>query len=144
MYNDPKNFLYITYLASILAEVQKVNVAFESQNADHTKLFEDLYRLLQSLTNKIIIPTEDFDYFEGDVDSILNEYCYLGYSFEEACRESNIEISEKELIRKQLIVFTKSLIYEIRAKLPTNITILKKISLFSVRNIFANTTKDIM
>lgn len=35
MYNDGKNYVYLTYLASVLKEVQEVNLAFESRNADH-------------------------------------------------------------------------------------------------------------
>lgn len=136
MYNDQKNFLYITFLGSVLSEVQKVNLAFEAQFADHAKLFTDLFHLLQSLTNKIIIPTDDFDYISGELESIINNNCYLGYSFEKACDDSHITESDKYIIKQNLIQFVKTLIYEIRAKLPTNFKLLEKISSFSVKNVF--------
>lgn len=144
MYNDTQNLVYITYLASVLAEVQKVNLAFEARNADQTKLFNDLFRLLQNLTNKIIVPVEDFDYMKDDIDPVLNVHCYLGYSFEKTCCDNNIVESDKAVIKQKLINFTKALIYEIRAKLPSNFKILKQISLFSVDNIFSSKIEDIL
>lgn len=93
MYNDGKNYVYLTYLASVLKEVQEVNLAFESRNADHVKLFDDLLRLLKSLTNRIIIPCVDFDYIGGDLDPAINNFVNFGYSFEKSC--SDYEISPR-------------------------------------------------
>lgn len=86
---------------------------------------------MQNLVNRIIIPTEDFNYLDGDIDSVLNDNCYLRYYFEKVCNENNIETCEKQIIKNNLIIFTKALICEIRSKLPTNFKIFKKLSLFS-------------
>ena len=37
MYKDPANKIYLTYIKSILNEVQRANKLFESENADPTK-----------------------------------------------------------------------------------------------------------
>ena len=76
------------------------------------------------------MPIEVFDYFECNTSIVLNGYSYLGYNIKEVCRVSNIKIFQQELVQKNLIIFTKALVFEIRSKLPTNIKILKKLSLF--------------
>lgn len=81
---------------AVLKDVQEVNHAFESENADHIKLFDDLFRLLKSLTNIIIIPCNTFDYIEGDIDSMINEYVYLGYNFEKSCKDLNVSAADKK------------------------------------------------
>lgn len=37
-----------------------MNVGFEADNADHKKLFDDLYGMGKSLANRIIIPSDPF------------------------------------------------------------------------------------
>lgn len=138
MYEDGKNFVYLKYLHSVLKEVQEVNLAFESRNADHVKLFDDLLRLLKCLTNKIIIPMDNFDYLDGDLDPFINTFLNFGYNFEKSCRDNNISQSDKKVIEKNLLHFVKNLIMEIRAKLPSNIQIFKKISLLSSQNVLSN------
>lgn len=143
MYSDNRNHVYLIYLSSILEEVQKVNLAFESANADHVKLFNDLYYLVKSITNRIIVPLENFDYLEGNLDENINEFCYLGFHFEKACKEYKIIEQDKQEITQNLVQFTKNLVLELRRKLPTNFKLLQNISLFSVHNIFSNNKTDI-
>ena len=54
----------------------------------------------------------------------MNE-CYLGYSFEKAYNEYQITETEKNIIKQKCVLFTKHLIYEIRARLPSNLQILQ-------------------
>ena len=84
MYNSNNNFVYLTCLSAILGEVQGANLTFEAKNSDHIKLYNDLYRLLQNLTCRLIINSEHFNYIEGDIDSNYN-----GYNFEKACNVIN-------------------------------------------------------
>lgn len=144
MYNDGKNFVYLTYLASVLREVQEVNLAFESRNADHVQLFDDLLLLLKSLTNRIIIPSIDFDYLQGDLDPVINKYASFGYSFEKSCDDYEITTSDKTIIKEHLLKFVKHLILEIREKLPSNIKLFKKISLLGTENILSNNMKSLL
>lgn len=61
MYNNDSNYVYSVYLAEILKHVQRVNLGFEANNAEHTKLLEDLYNLLKILITKICHTGSDFD-----------------------------------------------------------------------------------
>ena len=50
MYRDEKHLLYLLALHPVLVQVQKVNKVFESNDADKTKLLDDLTRLMRACT----------------------------------------------------------------------------------------------
>lgn len=100
-------------------------------------------RLLKSLTNKIIVPLDNFDYLEGDLDPVINPFLNFGYSYEKSCKDCNISADDKKIIEKSLLNFLKTLILEIRAKLPSNIEIFKKMSLLIAQNILLNNMKSL-
>ena len=60
-YVDEKNVIYFLYLKNILSEVSRVNLSFESNTADPSKLVEGLNFLI--LLKQILIPTKQHDPF---------------------------------------------------------------------------------
>ncbi|CAG5102790.1 Protein of unknown function [Cotesia congregata] len=49
MYRDDSNLLYLIFLDTVLKEVTDLNIAFQKANADITKLYSELRRLLLSV-----------------------------------------------------------------------------------------------
>lgn len=73
MFKDPANHLYLTFLKSILHEVNEANVLFQSTQQEVTKLYETLTALVLSIATRIIKPQfmksvietkEKFNYIE--------------------------------------------------------------------------------
>lgn len=56
IYEDPTSQLYLTFLKSILHDVNEVNVLFQSSNQDIYKLYEALWTLILSVSSRIIKP----------------------------------------------------------------------------------------
>jgi hypothetical protein len=133
MYNDDSNYAYLCFLKPILADVQRVNKAFESNNADSTKLFDDLTKLLEGLVQKLTTPNTKFKLFKDEIDSFVNRYSYLGYLFEHKMQEMKAAgFREDQILRNKCIDFLIKLIKEITNRLPDNIDLLRQMSTFSV------------
>uniref|UniRef100_A0A1Y1MMI1 HAT C-terminal dimerisation domain-containing protein n=2 Tax=Photinus pyralis TaxID=7054 RepID=A0A1Y1MMI1_PHOPY len=138
MYNDNKNFAYIAFLSSVLGDVQRVNKLFEGNQVDPTKLLKDILLLLESLIKRVTAPRHQLDLLTVDINNFVDKHCYLGYLFEKTVREmkenGTLSAEEERCLRDRCIHFIVNLIQEIQMRLPTNVELLKKISLLSVEN----------
>lgn len=135
MYNDETNYAYICFLKPVLTEVNKVNKNFEANNADPTKLIEDLLNLLHSLVAKVTSPNSNFVLFRDNLDDHFDRNCYLGYLFEiQITRMKEMGYQGESLVRDRCHSFLKKLIKDICNRIPDNVEVLKKISIFSVAN----------
>ena len=135
MFNDARNLAYIKFMLPIVKDIQRVNKAFESNDADPTKLLNDLVLLVKSLVNKIVLPTSRVDPLEGNFEEYLDPKPYLGYDFEkevDALREKGFSSQDEMSLRGRCIKFITVLVKEIRQRLPNNVRILEQISLLSV------------
>jgi len=54
---DDENKLYLTFVKSILQEVNTVNLAFEQTKADITLLYSDLRSMVFSLVGRVLKPS---------------------------------------------------------------------------------------
>uniref|UniRef100_A0A1A7ZYI7 Uncharacterized protein n=1 Tax=Nothobranchius furzeri TaxID=105023 RepID=A0A1A7ZYI7_NOTFU len=61
MYADPQNLLYLTYLKSILGEVQAAVKAFEGEQTDPLKLLDCLILLIKSVCSRVLHPGATID-----------------------------------------------------------------------------------
>ena len=86
---------------------------------------------MQSLGKKIVFPTVNLL-----TEPVPNECMYanpqLGFSFEQKLSESTMSQENKNYLKKRCIEFSLKLIKEIQQRLPSNITILKKMSMLNV------------
>ncbi|CAK1597250.1 unnamed protein product [Parnassius mnemosyne] len=134
MYNDPVNHLYLLYLLPILDEVQRVNKNFESNDRDPTKLLNDLVELVESVARRIILPIAQIDVLTAtNLESYLDPSPYMGYGFELKLTEYELLPEAERNLRHRCKQFTLKLIQEMRSRLPTNITILRTMSMLSVQ-----------
>ena len=136
-YADEKNVVYFLYLKNILSEVNRVNLSFESDTADPSKLVEGLIFLIKSLLEQILITTKQHDPFTCNIDENLDPNPYLGYEAEKKLRELNLNETEINVIKSRCSKFAVKLVTEIRLRVPENV----KMSIFSATNAL-NATKD--
>lgn len=137
MYCDGSNLAYLKFLLPILKDVQRVNKSFESNEADPTKLLQDLVTLVKSLVNKVVLPTSKVDPLHGNIEDVLDPKPYMGYLFEkeiELQREKGISGDQENVLRERCVKFITTLIKQIRQRLPSNVKILQQMSLLSAEN----------
>lgn len=135
MYDDDVNLLYLSYLQPILVELQRVNKLFESNDVDPMKLLNDLLFLIDSLVKRVTAPNIRFDIFTHKIEDYVDNNAYMGYLFESQCQKMKKGNLDNILIVKtRCIKFVINLINQLIQRLPENIKILKKISVFSVEN----------
>lgn len=135
MYSDDQNRLYVTFLRSLLGEVQETVKIFESEKANVVQLLGSLMALLRSVCQRIILPTAattDKDYLNIKIKEHLNPVTYLGYLFESQIQKlpasHNVNIA---VVRSRCIDFNVKLGEEIQKRLPTNYEALEKMALLS-------------
>ncbi|KAJ8914027.1 hypothetical protein NQ315_012051 [Exocentrus adspersus] len=122
MYSDDCNYAYLCFLKPILKDVNRVNKCFESNNADPSKLLNDLLILLKDLVSKVTTPNSKFVLFRDNIEEYFDGNCYLGYLFEiqiKKMKESGFK-QETEL-RGRCHSFLKILIKEITNRIPDNL-----------------------
>ncbi|KAL4719405.1 hypothetical protein ACJJTC_015099, partial [Scirpophaga incertulas] len=136
MFEDGSNLLYMTYIQSILGEVQTALKVFESENADPTKLLETLAFLLRSICNRVIYSHTNINVLTTMVqENHLNPYATLGYAFETSIRKLNLNEDVTNIVKQRCIDFTVKLIRELQSRLPPNIEILTKMNKLSVNEV---------
>ena len=141
MFSDERNKIYFQYLKSISNEVQRVNLIFQADKPDPTKLVDSLVFLIESLLKQIVIPTRRIDPFNSCIEENLDFKAYLGYETEKSFRDLKLPEVEEKVIRERCIKFVACLVKQIRQRVPENVKMLQKMSMFSVRNAL-NAVKD--
>jgi hypothetical protein len=112
MFSDDLNYAYICFLKPILTEVNRVNKGFESNNADPTRLLDDLMNLFQTLISKVTTPNTKFNFFIHNLDDFVDNNCYLGYLFENQLKKMKTSGFKDEVGLRQRCVFLTVLIKE--------------------------------
>lgn len=130
MYSDPVNKLYLLCLRPVLNDVQRVLKAYQSENADPTKLLNDLIQLVQMLSKKVTLPTARVDPLTSPITDYVYPKSHLGYEFEKLC--ATIPPETEKIVRERCISFIVKLTHELRGRLPDNFQILRQMSVFSV------------
>ncbi|KAJ4934815.1 hypothetical protein JOQ06_007597 [Pogonophryne albipinna] len=132
MYSDPQNILYLTFLKSVLGEVQLAIKAFEGEQVDPLKLLDSLVSLIKSVSSRVLNPHANIDVLKEPIDGYISPSPYLGYLFESKAAELLLAPEEKNQVRKRCVAFTISLTHELRLRLPDNIEALQYMSIFNV------------
>ncbi|CAL9702146.1 unnamed protein product [Knipowitschia caucasica] len=132
MYSDPQNILYLTFLKSVLGEVQLAIKAFEGEQVDPLKLLDSLVSLIKSVSSRVLNPLANVDALKGPIDGYISPKPYLGYMFESKAAELHLAPEEENNVRKRCVAFTISLTNELRVRLPDNIEALQYMSVFNV------------
>lgn len=115
-----------------------MNKVFEFNIRDPSKLLDDLTLLIESLVNRVILPSNQhrIDPFTCSLDEYVAPKVNLGYETEKLLSDlpkhesANLEGNLQERCK----YFLLTLITELRHRLPDNVRVLRTMSLFSVGN----------
>lgn len=132
MYSDPIVKLYLLFLRPVLQETQRVLNAFQADNIDPTKLLGDLTELIESLSRKILLPTVRVNPQTDDLPSFVDHRAYLGYEFENVCKDLKLQPEVEKNLRGRCSSFILKYVSELRSRMPENFTVLKNMTYFSV------------
>lgn len=145
MYNDKRNKLYLTFLHFVLDEVCKVNVAFQSKNANPLLMFQDPGECFMKLLKMVVVPdhmkfVKNSNCLEFDFENFLmhTSSIYFGYNFQ--LLAENIENCQG--IRDRCKDFFCELIKQVRVRLPNNFNLLQKMNCFSPKNVMSHELQE--
>lgn len=134
MYNDTNNLAYLTYIHPILLELQLVNKSFESNDADPSKLLNDLTLLVNSIAKRFVNPYCREDPLTCNMDSYTSSEIQWPCEFTHILQTSKSSEEDKKQLKERLINFLQILLKQLQQRLPKNIHILEKVSMISIKN----------
>lgn len=124
---------FLIFLKNELKNVTQLNLLFQSDNVEPTKLFEDLFLLYKNLLRRLVVPAQ----LEKLVYSELVEFnfkehlmhtgsIYFGFDFQNISQE----LDERDLldVRERCKNFLCCLAEQIQKRLPNNLSILKMVA----------------
>lgn len=132
MYCGNANYVYLFFLFSVLQEMQSVVKSFELNIADPTKLLPELKNTYETIVRRVVSPTAKINIFKDAIDSYLDPYPYLRFSFDFACSHYPSSPDVKMCVRQWCISFLVSLAKELKSRLPSHINLMDKVRYFSV------------
>lgn len=136
MYSDDLNKAYLQFLRPHSVNVQRVNKIFEGASIDPTKMFDDLCDLISNVVYTVAIQRSGFDPLKSLIEDNLTPNPYLGYEFENTMKQmkesKKLNSADEQLVRKRCGDFLVNLAKALRRRLPHNISILRKLKLFSI------------
>lgn len=148
MYRDDRNKLYLLFLRHSLKKVIEVNKLFQSESAEPFKLLEDVNELFYSVLQNIVVPQQLSRHGRKDLcefkfeNHIMSTQCInFGYDFhQESAKHDPRVITD---IKERCKLFLIKLAEEIRERIPKNICILEKLSIFSPKIASSQVKQDV-
>ncbi|XP_031733330.1 uncharacterized protein LOC116399955 [Anarrhichthys ocellatus] len=134
MYVDKTNYVYLTFLKSILSDVQVALKSFEGEQTDPVKLLDNLVHLLTSICSRVVHPMAKIDVLKDAIDGHLSPSPYLGYLFESTVSRLSLAPDDEKVIRRWCINYIVALSKELQGRLPDNLEALRNMALFSVKD----------
>lgn len=124
---------FLIFLKNELKKVTQLNLLFQSENVEPTKLFEDLFLLYKNLLKRLVVPS----YLDKLVDSELVEFdfknhlmhtasMYFGFDFHDISQK----LPPRDLpdVKERCKNFLCCLAEQIQKRLPENLSMLKIIA----------------
>lgn len=155
MYNDETHLLYLVFLSPLLKDVTDVNIIFQANNANITKIYDDLRILLLATARRVFKPASlraahahDQQLFTQNIESVKSALAKAKSEFENSLLSvENIDFgsSFKSLaqqlpanktleVQKRCTGVLVKLCQEIVNRLPANVNIVQNLSAFDVQN----------
>lgn len=151
---DSANLLYLTFMRTILKDVDRVNQAFEHTNADITKLFTDLRNLVFSIAGRIlkdqaICETARPAVLRLDVAEMLKralpnpdnhlpfDQVKFGENFKQLARSADLPADALRDVKLNCCSYLLSLAHQLVDRLPSNLGAIRKLQNLKPRNALA-------
>lgn len=166
MYRDDSNLLYLIFLDTVLKEVTDLNIAFQKANADITKLYSELRRLLLSVARRIFKPiylkpiapktASTAMLHEADIkavngallktnsefeDSLLPlDSVDFGTKFSKYANKSTISTESLATVKLRSRAFMLKLCEELVKRFPANVAVLTNLRFFTPKTCMDQTS----
>ncbi|KAK4325120.1 hypothetical protein Pmani_004275 [Petrolisthes manimaculis] len=111
-YKDPQNKLYMLYVRKVLKEVVRVNKMFQAENADITKLTEELLSMYRNLMQLVVEPRylskctleslPNFKYMDNLIPICAVQF---GYDFSVAAAKAPLNNVQITYVKKRCVKF---------------------------------------
>lgn len=168
MYNDDTNLLYLLFLCSILKEVTNVNIIFQANDANITKIYSDLRILLVATARRVFKPiflriqnqSENVSLtmlHEADIISIKRaldkadapiensllplDSIDFGEKFNDLLAKKTVSAEKAKEIKQRCTGFLVRLIKELVDRLPLNVSVVEKNQLLDPRHVCLSNSK---
>ena len=135
MFSDIENKLYLVFLRSILAEVNRVNKLFQSEKCNPVRLLEELVNMYRSVLSRIMHPATFTTWcatLEFDINDSANllplNAVYFGAEFHILLEGSKLQPAVVIAIKERCRGYLFELLKEMYKRLPTNISQLQSLS----------------
>lgn len=155
MFRDDSNLLYLTFLKPILREVNNVNLQFQSENVDLTKVYQELKLLMMSVAKRLIKPIflRNEEYYPNalcleDINKVSkalkNPLALLpvdaidfGYAFSILAEKKTIDPKLLNVVKNNCANFLLCLCQELVKRLPDNVKCIQKLKYFNPILVFS-------
>jgi len=150
LYNNNCNLLYLTFLRTILRDVQSVNLVFECDNPDVTKIYTDLRNLVFSVSRRVLhsqviantsrpgmLRKDEVDMlkeaFEFQINYLPLDRMNFGDSFKQLSQTLKPTPEELATVQKNCADFLVSLAKQLLKRVPRILSSISKIRHLSPR-----------
>ncbi|KAK3914514.1 Protein ZBED8 [Frankliniella fusca] len=158
LYQDSSNMLYLLFLKKTLIGVNKVNKAFESTEADVTKLYSDLRSEVLALCARILKPncmvqlsrpgmlrSDEARYLKEALSKPENllpaDRLPLGDAFAKAAQSEKVPIDKLNSVRHKCGEYIFTLCKYLLDKLPRNLDAVSKLRYLTPRMVLAKSAR---
>lgn len=147
-FESKSNLLYLTFLRTILSDIYALNLAFESANADVSKLYSDLRSQVYSLAGRILKPQsiaetgrpgmlkiEEIEMLKRSLSDQANQLpldrVNFGDKFQKLVEVSKLDEQELRTVRLKCGEFIFTLCRQLIDRLPNNLDAVSKLKFFT-------------
>ena len=146
IYQDPKNYVYLIFLESILKDFSRLNKLFELRDADVVSLGDDFVLFYQSLLQRIVVPdkrqavsAKDLLCYDFEPDVLHTNRVHYGYAFLKGVEEKSLTVDD---IAEVIIQMPENVIFQaVSTFSPSQILSATGVTMPAVR--FKNICKDV-
>lgn len=138
MYSDHQNKLFLIFLRHSLKKVITTNMLFQSESAEPLKLLKDLNELLYSTLQKIVVPqqlskasTQNQELCHFKFQNHLMVVNCVDYGHEFNADSNKVDSKVLFYIKERCRDFLVKLAEELQLRVPKNVKILERISVFT-------------
>ncbi|CAH0556657.1 unnamed protein product [Brassicogethes aeneus] len=124
---------FLIFLKNELKNVTQLNLLFQSDDVEPTKLFKDLFLLYKNLLKRLVVPKQleklvDSEQVDFNFQELLMHTAsmYFGFDFQNISQE--LEAIDLSDVRERCKNFLCCLAEQIQKRLPDNLSMLKTVA----------------
>lgn len=142
-YNDPQNKPYLLFVRKVLKKVVRVNKIFQGQNADITKITEDLMDMYRSLMQVVVDAKYLSKCFQENLPNLNNKNYILPHKVVNSGHEFNC-YAQISYVKEYCRSFMLELGNQVQQRLPDNVETLLMLQSLQPSNVISQSKSSIV